>query len=343
MQFSIRLLLAATALVAVGAAGGWWGIVAAGLMAACWGFAESWADLLRRVSIVVLSVLFGFCMFAVIARERLDFRRSYCETNLRVIGLALHMYHEVYGSFPPAYTVDAEGNRLHSWRTLILPFIEQEALFARFRLDEPWDSFNNLGLAAQRPPSFACPSERQPTRTDTSYLAVVGPEAPWEGEQGMAMAGIPGEKNAVVLVVEATPTGIAWSEPRDLSYEEAVAGINREHALSISSPHEKELADGTRIRGAWAYFADGSVGFLDEELPGKQLASLLSRRATFEARHSPRERRAESRAAVARWAYPPALLAAVLWFAFELRRCRRGRPGVSKPEGPGPEGELSGT
>ena len=61
-------------------------------------------------------------------------RRSQCKNNLKQIGLALHNYHEKYQAFPPAYTVDATGKPLHSWRTLILPFVDQQALYDKIDL-----------------------------------------------------------------------------------------------------------------------------------------------------------------------------------------------------------------
>ncbi len=44
-----------------------------------------------------------------------------CSNNMKQIALALHNYHDTYRTFP-AYTVDGNGQPLHSWRTLILPF-----------------------------------------------------------------------------------------------------------------------------------------------------------------------------------------------------------------------------
>src|SRR4051794_16138712 len=46
-------------------------------------------------------------------------RRSQCVNNLKQIALALHSYEQAHKALPPAYTVDAQGRRLHSWRTLI--------------------------------------------------------------------------------------------------------------------------------------------------------------------------------------------------------------------------------
>src|SRR5687767_15769954 len=66
-------------------------------------------------------------------------RRMQCGNHLKQIAIALHNYHDVYHCLPPAYTVDAAGKPLHSWRTLILPFSEQKALYDQIDLTKPWD------------------------------------------------------------------------------------------------------------------------------------------------------------------------------------------------------------
>ena len=43
-------------------------------------------------------------------------RRAQCTNNLKQIALAMRSYEEVHKSLPPAYTVDAKGRPLHSWR-----------------------------------------------------------------------------------------------------------------------------------------------------------------------------------------------------------------------------------
>src|SRR4051812_35222376 len=51
-------------------------------------------------------------------------RRTVCASNLRQIGLALDNYEQDQGVYPPARTFDANGRPLHSWRTLILPYMD---------------------------------------------------------------------------------------------------------------------------------------------------------------------------------------------------------------------------
>ena len=70
-------------------------------------------------------------------------RRAQCTNNLKQIALALHNYEQEHKALPPAYTVDATGRPLHSWRTLILPYLEQESLYRSIDLSKPWDDRSN--------------------------------------------------------------------------------------------------------------------------------------------------------------------------------------------------------
>ena len=65
--------------------------------------------------------------------------RTFNKNNLRQIGLAMLNFQGAYGYFPGGI-YDSTGKVGLSWRVAILPFIEQEALYKQFKLDEPWDS-----------------------------------------------------------------------------------------------------------------------------------------------------------------------------------------------------------
>ncbi|MDZ7615900.1 MAG: DUF1559 domain-containing protein [Patescibacteria group bacterium] len=87
-------------------------------------------------------------------------RRPTGINNLKQIGLALHNYHDCSGCFPPPYVADAEGKPLYSWRLLLLPYLEENPLYERWHLDEPWDSPHNRPLAEQAIGVFRCPSAK---------------------------------------------------------------------------------------------------------------------------------------------------------------------------------------
>ena len=70
-------------------------------------------------------------------------------------------YESLWGAFPPRVHRDREGRPLLSWRVLILPYMEQNELFSRFHLDEPWDSPHNRTLIDPIPPTYVCSAQAE--------------------------------------------------------------------------------------------------------------------------------------------------------------------------------------
>ena len=56
-------------------------------------------------------------------------RWTQCPNNSKQIALAIHNYHDVHGCLPPAYVPDQDGKPMHSWRVLILPYLEDSGLY----------------------------------------------------------------------------------------------------------------------------------------------------------------------------------------------------------------------
>jgi prepilin-type processing-associated H-X9-DG protein len=196
--------------------------------------------------------------------------RTICKNNLKQLALALHNYHDFYGCFPPAYIADKNGRPMHSWRTLILPFVEFKPIYNEYHFDEPWNGPHNRELAALKLNLFQCP-ETKHADSETNYLVVVGPKTVFPGSQCVRISEITGGTTQTILLVEVEHSGIQWSEPRDLSYAEAIRGINPKDGIGISSHHK---GDGAQIT-----FADGSVRFLSSNFPADNLPALLDREA----------------------------------------------------------------
>ena len=108
-------------------------------------------SVLLKVLIAVGIVLLIFAFMSPGIRNTSEVRRRVSfHNNLRLLTFALHNYHDTYGSFPPAYTMDEQGNRLHSWRTLILPYLEEKELYDAIDLTKPWDDPANA-FALRKP------------------------------------------------------------------------------------------------------------------------------------------------------------------------------------------------
>jgi prepilin-type processing-associated H-X9-DG protein len=218
--------------------------------------------------VVGLFVLFLMYLFLPGVGSGPISRRSVCRFNLKQLAIAMHNYHEVYGSFPPAYIADKSGRRMHSWRVLLLPFMESSWLHKQYRFDEPWNGPHNRLLAEKAPEEFHCPVDTGAV-TDSSYFVVVGPKTVFPGAVPIAIKDITDGTPNTVLIVEAADSGINWLEPRDLSYAEAIRGLNPKSGWGISSHHPGG--------GALVAFADGSVRYLPDNTSVDQLRRILER------------------------------------------------------------------
>ena len=189
-------------------------------------------------------------------------RRAQCVNNLKQIGLALHNYVATYNALPPAQTIDANGRTLHSWRTLILPYLEQEALYRTIDLSKPWNDPANT-TALKTPVSvFYCPAAPGHENT-TTYLAVVGPGACFLPKEPRRLADITdGTSNTLAVIEAGEANAVPWMMPVDA--DEAVV-------LSFGPNTKLHHAGGTN-----AGFVDGSVRFLKASIPAKVRRALIS-------------------------------------------------------------------
>ncbi|HEX7380330.1 MAG TPA: DUF1559 domain-containing protein [Pirellulales bacterium] len=217
---------------------------------------------------VILGAAVVVLILAELPRAHVASRRSHCYNNLKQISLALTCYADVYGSLPPTYIADKNGRPMHSWRVLILPFIEQPGLYDRYDFNEPWDGPNNRLLAKDIPPPYRCPSDLPWPSPETSYLAVTGKATVWPGTHGAALSKASDGLGDTISVVEVASSGVHWMEPRDLPMAEFVKGINRPSGKGASSPHPS---------GCHAACCDGRVWFLQAATSTATLKALATR------------------------------------------------------------------
>jgi prepilin-type N-terminal cleavage/methylation domain-containing protein len=108
------------------------------------------------VVIAIIAILVGLMMPAV-QKAREAANRISCTNNLHQLTLAVHHYENDHGAFPPSRT----NNYSTTWAVLLLPYIEQLNLYAKWDLSL---SYYQQPLIAQRTgvPIFFCPTRRVP-------------------------------------------------------------------------------------------------------------------------------------------------------------------------------------
>ena len=177
--------------------------------------------------------------------------------NTMHIGIAMIMYEQANRSFPPA-VIEKDGRPLLSWRVAILPFLEADALYRQFHLDEPWDSPHNLEVAKTMPSYFQSPDS--PSDGKTRVMLFTGKGAAFDGGKKVCTADIRDGTSNTILCVEAGPDkAVPWTKPEDLAFDPE----NPLAALGKVSP-----------QGIVAAFFDGSMHLL--KVDNKTLKALIT-------------------------------------------------------------------
>ncbi len=160
-----------------------------------------------------------------------DRDRMTASNNTKILALGLHNYHDTFQVFPG--DVGHERRLAWSWRIQILPYVEQNAIYAKLDMKKPWDDPANLKVlqAAEMPKIFeipgrpapkghtyfrifSLPKEAKPTDNERS-AAIPFFE---EGKRGKTLNAISDGTSNTLMVVEAGEA-VPWYKPDVLAYD----------------------------------------------------------------------------------------------------------------------------
>lgn len=228
------------------------------------------------IGLVLAVITFGgllvFCLlmallFPAVQSARSAARTTMCANNVKQISLAILNYESAHGTFPPAFSVDENGKPLHSWRVLVLPFMEEQAIYEQFDLTEPWDSPHNLSISeSYMPDCFRCPESLSVSSTETNYLGVAGPNAIFT-TQPRRIRNIRDGTSKTIMVVEVENSGVHWTAPRDWDANSTSFLVNG---------GTNEIGSSHGARGAQIGFVDGSVRQVDETTSPLELEAMTT-------------------------------------------------------------------
>lgn len=180
--------------------------------------------------------------------------------------VAVNQYEERYHCFPPAYTVDAAGKALHSWRTLMLPYLGQESLFKRIRLNEPWDSPHNKQLHDQRPAIYGHSYVGDTVPGEAHILALVGRDTIWPEQHSAKNSDIHDGLSNSIMLMEYSQSEINWMEPRDLTRADVRTKVFPVGALESTGA----------FRSVVIGMADGATRLVGPRIDREVLSSICS-------------------------------------------------------------------
>jgi hypothetical protein len=221
-----------------------WGLVAFALAIAAGLILNKTGSLFGALLLIGSLVLVVLLLLPAQARSSRVACRHQCENNLHRIALAMLRYDASHGSLPPAYVTDKNGNPMHSWRVLLLPFFEDDSLkslYDRYDFSEPWNGPHNWKLLSARPPVYVCPANEgilTPGNTLTSYVVPVGSHTAWRKGKPRSLndPGLSKHAATTILVTE-TADKIEWTEPKDVSLDALIPPDLSRDSVTVSSKH----------------------------------------------------------------------------------------------------------
>jgi prepilin-type N-terminal cleavage/methylation domain-containing protein/prepilin-type processing-associated H-X9-DG protein len=122
------------------------------------------------VVIAIIGILVSLLLPGVQA-ARESARRSTCQNNLKQIGLAVHNFASASNGYLPRSVYGAGGATEApqfevSALAKLLPYLEQQKVWAVYRADENWSDMDNAAAVQTPIPTFLCPSTPFPARVD---------------------------------------------------------------------------------------------------------------------------------------------------------------------------------
>jgi hypothetical protein len=214
--------------------------------------------------------------------------RSLSINNLTRIGLAIHNFYATFDRFPPAVIYGPDGKPWHSWRVMILPWLEEMEIYRAYDFSQPWDSPKNKALLDKMPAVYRDPKYGDTKDNFTHYAALVGPGAVFRPEGakqidpanppfnsgGMGLASITdGTSNTVMISSVEPQRKLPWTKPEDIDVGAAFKGVGQPGG--IAAPYLFRGPGGGKA--APFLFADATVRMIGASVNPKTLAALITR------------------------------------------------------------------
>jgi hypothetical protein len=118
--------------------------------------------------------------------------------------------------------------------------MDLDDLYKMYNFTQPWDGPKNKTVSDTPIMQYLCPSDpngRASHFTQTSYVAVVGPNTAWAGEKPRKLTDFGKDASHTIMLIEVTNSGISWAEPRDLSLDTLGAAGGTSSTLALKSDH----------------------------------------------------------------------------------------------------------
>lgn len=198
-----------------------WASIVLGCAAIGWLLLPLATPRLRGDTVVAAMIPLTMALVFVLVIDTMD--RPYLSDSLRLrvefLEHALQGYRRAHGAYPPRYVLNAQGERMHCWRALLLPYLaspNQQYPFQQYRYHEPWNSYANRQLADRTPWEFSPEIWGRTTVGRCNCFAAVGGLR--DSLRSQQRAGPEPTSNTITSVILGSTTIPHWNEPVECEF-----------------------------------------------------------------------------------------------------------------------------
>jgi len=155
------------------------------------------------------------------SRSRASMQES---NNLKQIAIAMHNFESAYRVLPPRMSVSEDGTPLLSWRVHLLPYLNEQALYDQFHLDEPWDSPHNIQLVEKIPWPYRSLEHNDLKLGHTCVVQPLSAGSLWGSNERKLLRFQDvhdSTSNTLAVVIAPKQNAVPWTKPEDLTIDPA--------------------------------------------------------------------------------------------------------------------------
>lgn len=206
------------------------------------------------VGLVSLAAAVGIAIFIpYVEHAREEARKASSRSNLKQIGIAIHNYHDTYGTLPPGST-NADETKAHGWQAVLIPYMEANPYYEMIDFGHAWDDPANAPISRLDISGYKIPGATAEQTTDGFGLTHYAANARAVGAaEGKRLTDFGGGLHQVVLVGELAGDYAPWASP--YNHRSVGMTLNTDGA-TFGRPTED---------GAILLFAGGDVDFVTNE------------------------------------------------------------------------------
>ncbi len=263
------------------------------------------------VVIAIIGILIALLLPAVQAAREAA-RRAQCSNNLKQIGLALHLYHDVHEVLPGGQQYLANGT-LWGWGAMVLPYFEQSVIHQELDWTTGYNTEQNSLIIKTFISTYTCPTAHPP-RLVTGVIGIRGEKDAAESHyagisthepvdygntptgsgclydgSAVRIADIRDGTSKTLMVGETSPYADddpwKWAYPNYCPFRKCDLGrmwagdgcITTYHGINRRTTFIQSGVQSSHPGGANFTFADGHVSFLNEDIGQDTLIALTTR------------------------------------------------------------------